>query len=80
MTGTIPNLGRDKVSLGVTPTLWWNDDFPLIDIGIPFEQCVSEMALVMTSAPPSRSRAARARRTRARSRMNAMDSRRTIRS
>lgn len=45
MTGTVPNLGRDKVSLGVTPTLWWNDDFPLIDVGIPFEQCVSEMAL-----------------------------------
>ncbi|MCW2539400.1 MAG: myo-inosose-2 dehydratase [Frankiales bacterium] len=36
---------RTKVHLGVTPTLWWNDDFPSIDIGIPFEQCVSEMAL-----------------------------------
>ncbi|MFF9000930.1 myo-inosose-2 dehydratase [Streptomyces achromogenes] len=45
MTGKVPDLGPDKVSLGVTPTLWWNDDFPLIDIGIPFEQCVSEMAL-----------------------------------
>ncbi|MEU7525121.1 myo-inosose-2 dehydratase [Saccharothrix sp. NPDC042600] len=45
MTGTVPGLSRDGVSLGVTPTLWWNDDFPLIDIGIPFEQCVSEMAL-----------------------------------
>lgn len=45
MPGTVPNLGPDRVSLGVTPTLWWNDDFPLIDIGIPFEQCVSEMAL-----------------------------------
>jgi inosose dehydratase len=45
MTSTISNLGPDRVSLGVTPTLWWNDDFPLIDIGIPFEQCVSEMAL-----------------------------------
>jgi inosose dehydratase len=33
------------VWLGITPTLWWNDDFPLIDIGIPFGQCVSEMAL-----------------------------------
>jgi inosose dehydratase len=33
------------VSFGVTPTLWWNDDFLDIDIGIPFEQCVSEMAL-----------------------------------
>jgi inosose dehydratase len=38
-------LDPDKVWLGVTPTLWWNDDFPSIDIGIPFEQCVSEMAL-----------------------------------
>jgi inosose dehydratase len=38
-------LDRDKVRIGVTPTLWWNDDFPLIDIGITFEQCVSEMAL-----------------------------------
>jgi inosose dehydratase len=41
----IKNLDRDKVRLGVTPTLWWNDDFPSIDIGIPFGQCVSEMAL-----------------------------------
>jgi inosose dehydratase len=36
---------RSKVKLGVTPTLWWNDDFPLIDIGVSFEQCISEMAL-----------------------------------
>jgi inosose dehydratase len=36
---------RDKVRLGVTPTLWWNDDFPSIDMGVTFEQCVSEMAL-----------------------------------
>lgn len=36
---------RTKIRLGVTPTLWWNDDFPSIDIGIPFEQCISEMAL-----------------------------------
>ena len=36
---------RSKVKLGVTPTLWWNDDFPLIDMGVTFEQCVSEMAL-----------------------------------
>jgi len=35
----------DKVWLGVTPTLWWNDDFPSIDIGVTFEQCISEMAL-----------------------------------
>jgi len=41
----IKNLDREKVRLGVTPTLWWNDDFPSIDIGIPFGQCVSEMAL-----------------------------------
>jgi inosose dehydratase len=38
-------LDRDRVKLGITPTLWWNDDFPLIDIGIPYEQCLSEMAL-----------------------------------
>ncbi len=34
-----------SVSFGVTPTSWWNDDFLDIDIGIPFEQAVSEMAL-----------------------------------
>ncbi len=39
------NFDRDKVKLGVTPTLWWNDDFPSMDIGIPFEQAISEMAL-----------------------------------
>jgi inosose dehydratase len=38
-------LDAKKVLLGITPTLWWNDDFLSIDIGIPFEQCVSEMAL-----------------------------------
>ena len=38
-------LSPDTVWLGITPTLWWNDDFINIDIGIPFEQCVSEMAL-----------------------------------
>jgi inosose dehydratase len=41
----IKNLDPSRVRLGVTPTLWWNDDFPSIDIGIPFGQCVSEMAL-----------------------------------
>jgi inosose dehydratase len=41
----IANLTPERVRLGVTPTLWWNDDFPSIDIGIPFGQCVSEMAL-----------------------------------
>ena len=34
-----------KVWLGITPTSWWNDDFLSIDIGIPFDQCISEMAL-----------------------------------
>ncbi|MGV3550592.1 myo-inosose-2 dehydratase [Rhizobium sp.] len=38
-------LDKNKVWLGITPTLWWNDDFINIDIGIPFEQCISEMAL-----------------------------------
>lgn len=38
-------MNPDKVMIGITPTSWWNDDFPDIDIGIPFEQCVSEMAL-----------------------------------
>ena len=38
-------LDPHKVPLGITPTLWWNDDFLSIDIGIPFEQCISEMAL-----------------------------------
>jgi inosose dehydratase len=38
-------LDPETVWLGVTPTLWVNDDFPLIDIGIPFGQIVSEMAL-----------------------------------
>lgn len=33
------------VKFGITPTGWSNDDFPDIDIGIPFEQIVSEMAL-----------------------------------
>src|SRR3954452_23491035 len=39
------SLDREKVRLGVPPTLWWNDDFRNIDIGITFGQCVSEMAL-----------------------------------
>ncbi len=41
----ISTLTPDRVKLGVTPTLWWNDDFPSIDIGIPFGEAVSEMAL-----------------------------------
>jgi inosose dehydratase len=36
---------RDKVYLGITPTGWTNDDTPGIGDDIPFEQCVSEMAL-----------------------------------
>ncbi len=36
---------NNKVFIGITPTSWWNDDFLDIDIGIPFGQCVSEMAL-----------------------------------
>lgn len=40
-----PKLSQNRVWLGITPTLWWNDDFINIDIGIPFEQCVSEIAL-----------------------------------
>jgi inosose dehydratase len=42
---TVTSLSPDKVKLGITPTLWWNDDFPSIDIGIPFGEAVSEMAL-----------------------------------
>jgi inosose dehydratase len=34
-----------SVRLGITPTCWTNDDFPTIGEEIPFEQCVSEMAL-----------------------------------
>lgn len=36
---------KRDIWFGVTPTLWWNDDFLDIDIGITFGQCVSEMAL-----------------------------------
>jgi inosose dehydratase len=45
MSTTNGKLDPQKVWLGVTPTLWWNDDFLNIDIGITFGQCVSEMAL-----------------------------------
>ena len=45
MSEISPSLDPEKVRIGVTPTLWWNDDFPSIDIGITFGQCVSEMAL-----------------------------------
>jgi len=36
---------RNKVYLGITPTGWTNDDMPGLGDDIPFEQCVSEMAL-----------------------------------
>ena len=45
MSTVTRTLDAQKVWLGITPTLWWNDDFLSIDIGIPFGQCVSEMAL-----------------------------------
>jgi inosose dehydratase len=44
MTDT-PLFAPGTIKFGVTPTLWANDDFPDIDIGIPFGQIVSEMAL-----------------------------------
>jgi inosose dehydratase len=45
MTQAGARFARDAISLGVTPTLWWNDDFPELDAGITFGQAVSEMAL-----------------------------------
>ncbi|MGG7519518.1 myo-inosose-2 dehydratase [Allorhizobium undicola] len=45
MTSHLSRLTPDKVWIGVIPTLWWNDDFINIDIGIPYEQALSEMAL-----------------------------------
>jgi inosose dehydratase len=36
---------RDKIRFGIMPTGWTNDDFPWVGDDIPFEQCVSEMAL-----------------------------------
>jgi len=45
VTTLADRLGPDRVQLGVCCTLWWNDDFPSIDAGIPFGQAVSEMAL-----------------------------------
>jgi len=35
----------DKVKLGIAPLTWTNDDIPELGGDIPFEQCVSEMAL-----------------------------------
>lgn len=40
-----PLFDRDAIAFGVTPTLWWNDDFLDLDAGITFGQAVSEMAL-----------------------------------
>ncbi|XRQ11859.1 myo-inosose-2 dehydratase [Actinomadura welshii] len=37
--------GDHRVSFGITPTGWTNDDFPEIGDDIGFEQCVSEIAL-----------------------------------
>lgn len=45
MSTATASLDPEKVPFGITPTLWWNDDFPSIDIGVTFGQCVSEMAL-----------------------------------
>jgi inosose dehydratase len=45
MSAAAGKLDPEKVWLAVTPTLWWNDDFPTIDIGVSFGQCISEMAL-----------------------------------
>ena len=45
MSQTAPKLDPAKVPFGITPTLWWNDDFTSIDIGVTFGQCISEMAL-----------------------------------
>src|SRR5215207_5818597 len=36
---------REKVYLGITPTVWVNDDNPLLGNEITFEQIISEMAL-----------------------------------
>jgi inosose dehydratase len=36
---------RAKVKVGITPTCWTNDDFPLVGDRIGFEQVLSEMAL-----------------------------------
>jgi inosose dehydratase len=38
-------LDKRKVWVGITPTCWTNDDFPLLGNEIGFEQVVSEMAL-----------------------------------
>ncbi|WAZ25769.1 myo-inosose-2 dehydratase [Streptomyces cinnabarinus] len=40
-----PTPRPDGIHLGITPTCWTNDDFPLIGDDIPMEQCLSEIAL-----------------------------------
>lgn len=36
---------RDRTHFAIMPTCWTNDDFPWVGDDIPFEQCVSEIAL-----------------------------------
>jgi inosose dehydratase len=36
---------RDRISFGIMPTCWTNDDFPWVGNDIPFAQCMSEIAL-----------------------------------
>lgn len=36
---------REKIHFAIMPTCWTNDDFPWVGDDIPFQQCVSEMAL-----------------------------------
>jgi inosose dehydratase len=38
-------MGEQKIRLGIAPIAWTNDDLPELGGEIPFEQCVSEMAL-----------------------------------
>ncbi|MER7404923.1 myo-inosose-2 dehydratase [Streptomyces sp. NPDC000070] len=40
-----PTTLPEGIHLGITPTCWTNDDFPLIGNDIPMEQCLSEIAL-----------------------------------
>jgi inosose dehydratase len=45
MSTSSVTLDPENVWIGVISSIWSNDDFPLIDIGIPFGQMVSEIAL-----------------------------------
>jgi inosose dehydratase len=38
-------MSKEKIQLGIAPIGWTNDDLPELGGEIPFEQCVSEMAL-----------------------------------